>query len=143
MAKDAFYFSHDYNARNDEKILELRATYGAEGYGVFWMIIETMAENENTGLKRSLMAGLSLSYGIGKDKLCQIIESCLSIGLLYEKDGFLFSKRLFAHKELRLEKSAERSASGKLGAEKRWHSYNGAMAKDGKGKESTGKERVS
>mgnify|MGYP001572489914 CR=1 FL=1 len=35
MAKDTYYFSHDYNARNDEKILELRVKYGAEGYGLF------------------------------------------------------------------------------------------------------------
>ena len=26
-----FYFRHDYNARNDEKLLMLRAEFGAEG----------------------------------------------------------------------------------------------------------------
>ena len=32
--KDAYFFSHDCNARNDPKILALRSVYGAEGYGV-------------------------------------------------------------------------------------------------------------
>ena len=44
MSKDTFWFKHDYNARNDEKILELRSIHGAEAYGVYWMIVETMAD---------------------------------------------------------------------------------------------------
>lgn len=134
MSKDSFYFSHDYNARNDEKILELRSTYGAEGYGVFWMMVETMAENKNAGMNRLLVGGLSLSYGIPKDKLCLILEFCISVGLFYEDDGVIFSKRLQVHRELRL----ERSEAGKLGAEKRWHSHNGAIANQCKGKERKG-----
>ncbi len=31
--KDAYYFPHDCNARNDPKILALRSVFGAEGYG--------------------------------------------------------------------------------------------------------------
>ena len=64
MAKDSFWFKHDYNARNDEKVLELRSVYGAEGYGVFWMLVESMAETEIGGLKASLIGGLSLGYGV-------------------------------------------------------------------------------
>ena len=72
MAKDTYYFSHDYNARNDEKILELRSEFGAEGYGVFWMIVETMAENENGGIKASLIGGLSLAFGVTKETIKKI-----------------------------------------------------------------------
>jgi hypothetical protein len=32
------YFSHDANARHDEKILELRAELGWEGYGTFGLM---------------------------------------------------------------------------------------------------------
>ena len=31
--KDAYFFSHDCNARNDPKILALRSVYGARGTG--------------------------------------------------------------------------------------------------------------
>lgn len=36
MAKN--WFPHDYFAKDDQKILELRAQYGAKGYGIWWMI---------------------------------------------------------------------------------------------------------
>ena len=38
--KNTFYFSHDYNARNDIKIKKLIAKHGYLGYGIFWAIIE-------------------------------------------------------------------------------------------------------
>lgn len=116
MAKETFYFTHDYNARNDDKVLELRSIHGAEGYGVFWMVVETMAENSNGGIKVSLIGGLSLGYGVAKDTLMGIFNTCIKIGLFYEKDGFYFSKRMLSHKELR----NKLSLSGKAGAEKRW-----------------------
>lgn len=142
MAKDTFYFSHDYNARNDEKILELRASYGAEGYGIFWMIVETMAETENGGIKLSLIGGLSLGYGVAKDRLSMVINACLDLGLFYKSDDnepYIFSKRLLTHKELR--KSL--SKNGSDGAKKRWGGDGGAIAPpmQRKGKENKGKIR--
>lgn len=116
MAKDTFYFQHDFNARNDEKILELRACYGAEGYGIFWMIVETMAENENGGVKASLMAGLSLGYGVAIGRLSEIISTCLNVGLFVEKDGYYFSNRLLKYKEFR----KSMSHFGREGSQKRW-----------------------
>ena len=133
--KDTFYFLHDYNARNDDKILELRSIYGVEGYGVFWMIVETMAENSNGGVKASLIGGLSLGYGVAKDRLLAIFKTCIEIGLFYEKEGNYFSKRMLTHKELR----NKLSDAGKAGAEKRWGSYSlpntPPNAKERKGKE--------
>ena len=38
------YFSHDSNARNDERIIRLRMKYGAAGYGVFFMVLERMRD---------------------------------------------------------------------------------------------------
>lgn len=131
MAKETFYFTHDYNARNDDKILELRSLSGAEGYGIFWMIVETMAENSNGGVKATLIGGLSLGYGVAKDTLLGVFKNCLDIGLFYEKEGFYFSKRMLTHKELR----TKLSESGKAGAEKRWGGYSPPNAKERKGKE--------
>lgn len=122
MAKDSFWFKHDYNARNDEKILELRSVYGAEAYGVYWMIIESMAETGCGGIKSNLIGGLSLGYGVAKDKLIAIIKYCLEIGLFYEEDGFYFSKRMVKHKQER----EVFSINGKIGAENRWKN-GGAM----------------
>lgn len=47
MSKDAYYFSHDSNARNDEKMLAVRMRFGAEGYGIYFMIIERLRESRD------------------------------------------------------------------------------------------------
>jgi len=44
--KKAYYFSHDYGARNDEKITKLLQQEGWEGYGLFWALIEKLYEND-------------------------------------------------------------------------------------------------
>ena len=46
--KETWYFSHDYNARDDEKIKNLVYKKGMEGYGVFWCIIEDLYQNEGS-----------------------------------------------------------------------------------------------
>lgn len=115
MAKDSFWFKHDYNARNDEKILELRSLHGAEAYGIYWMIVETMADNDNGGIKASLMGGLSQGYGVLKPRLIEVIKCCIEVELLYENDGYYFSSRMLRHKEER----KFYSEMGKVGAETR------------------------
>ena len=47
MSKDTFYFSHDYNSRNDEKIKSLLRKHGMQGYGLFWALIEDLYNNAN------------------------------------------------------------------------------------------------
>lgn len=126
MPKDTFYFQHDYNARNDEKILELRSRFGAEGYGVFWMIVETMAEDKNGGLNSDLIGGLSLGYGVAKAKLSKIFECCVELGLLKKIDGKYVSDRLLEYKKFR----KSMAKFGKEGAQKRWggHSHPNAQS---------------
>lgn len=117
MAKDGrFWFDHDYQARNDDKILELRAEFGAEGYGVFWMLIETMADSENAAIKFSLIGGLAHGYGVTKPKLCDIVNFCVGIELLIKEDGFISSNRIRNHKIYR----KELSEKNKGNADKRW-----------------------
>lgn len=49
MKKDAYYFSHDSNARSDEEIIALRMKQGWQGYGLYWAIIEKL--RDSTGYK--------------------------------------------------------------------------------------------
>lgn len=124
---DKFYFQHDYNARNDQKLLELRAEHGAEGYGIWWMIAETLAEQD--GIDSHAIGGLSLGFGVAKSKLEEVIETCTSLGLLYEKDGVLRNKRMDDHKKFR----KKLSKAGKKGAQNRWNSTPGNGESDGDG----------
>lgn len=116
MAKDTFYFSHDYNARNDPKILELRSEYGMEGVGIYWCLIETLAEQENGYIIASLMGGLSVGFSIPKGMLIGIVDFMVKIDLLCKDEIGFYSRRMMEHKRLR----KTLSDKGKEGAEKRW-----------------------
>jgi hypothetical protein len=155
--KDSYYFSHDSNARNDEKILMLRAEHGWEGYGIFWALIETMFENEETCLNHNRIKGIALSYNIDITLLQNVIDTCIK-EKLFESDGEKFwSNSLRRRKAKFLELREKRSNAGKKGAEARWYSndekekgkgemanawqtHSIAIAKNGKGKESTVKK---
>jgi hypothetical protein len=137
MAKDSFWFKHDYNARNDEKILELRSIHGAEAYGIYWMIVETMADNNNGGINASLMGGLSGGYGVLKPRLCEIIKCCIEVGLFYEEEGYYFSNRMLRHKEER-KFFSEQGKRGVQIREKRRGAYGGLK----RGEERRGKEII-
>ena len=40
------YFPHDINARNSSKLIRLRMKHGAEGYGVYFMILERLRDED-------------------------------------------------------------------------------------------------
>lgn len=135
--KNAFYFQHDCNARNDEKILMLRSEYGAEAYAAFFMILETMSEASSCEINRVAIGGLSLGYGIPKDRLTQIIDYSVQIGLLEESQaGAISSPRMKQHLAFR----QSLKDAGRAGAEKRWSLSHENRVANGKGKERKGKD---
>ncbi len=154
--KNSYYFSHDSNARNDEKILMLRADHGWTGYGIFWALIETMFESEETCIKHDRIKGIALGFNMDITLLESIIYTCIEENL-FESDGDTFwSNSLRRRKAKFLELKEKRSKAGKKGAEARWDNVNNnnekeedngnaianawqthgnVIAKDGKGKE--------
>ena len=129
--KESFYFSHDYNARNDDKILEIRDKYKNDGYAVFFYCLETMAERGDGYLIPSLLGGLSLSYGVGKEWLLEFLEFCVKIGIFKKDDKGYYNSRMIDHINFR----AKLSQAGTEGAKKRWGGYSTPNAKERKGKE--------
>lgn len=113
--KEAYYFSHDANARHDDKILELRAEFGWEGYGLFWAIIETLRDCSNYTFPSNAKAGLALSLSIDKTKLEKFISACLELRLLIEDDGFFYSESLMKRMEDIDEKRRKRAEAGRKG----------------------------
>ena len=75
MSKDAYYFSHDSNARNDQRLIKLRRKYGAEGVGIYWMIIEILREQEEyqLGLDNDTIENLAYDLRVEQEKLEDII----------------------------------------------------------------------
>lgn len=146
--KEAYYFSHDSNARNDEKILMLRAEHGLEGYGAYWILIEMMFESADTSLCHDKVKGIAYSNNIDITVLQQIIDTAIAEGL-FDSDGVKFwSESLRRRKDIYRQSKQQKSDAGKKGMAKRWGYNNTVITEDNeditkhnKGKERKGKEK--
>ena len=112
------FFQHDFSARNDEKLLELRAEYGAEGYGVFWLLLELMAENDGA-LNNDKLKSISFSINVDFKTVQSIVDFCIESNLFSNIGTDLSSKRLDEHLDRISEKRKQQSLAGKRSAEKR------------------------
>lgn len=120
--KEAYYFSHDSNARNDEKVLMLRADHGWEGYGIYWALVEMMFENTETALSHSKVKGIAISYNIDITLLKGVINTCISEGLFDSDEHTFWSESLRRRKAYYHESKMKKSEAGKKGMAKRWGS---------------------
>ena len=133
MSKDTFYFSHDYNSRNDEKIKFLLRKHGFNGYGLFWAIIEDLYNNANA--LRTDYEGIAYDFRV--DVL--LIES-----IIKDFDLFVFEGDTFGSLSVqkRIDERDSKSVKARESAHKRWTNAN-AMQSQCEGnaiKESKGKE---
>lgn len=112
MKKDSYYFSHDYNARNDFKCLFLRQQLGMEGYGIYWFLIESLAESGGL-LPLKIIPVLSMQMQVQDVKVHAVINN---FDLFIVNEEAFFSMRLNNHLEVR----NVLSESGKKGAIARW-----------------------
>ena len=118
MAKDTFYFSHDYNARNDSKIKKLLSKHGYLGYGLFWAIIEELYNNANA---------LPLDYeSIAFDlrSTHDLVKSVIHDFSFFKFDGETFGS---SSVEKRLIERNKKSQKARESAFKRWDSNANAL----------------
>lgn len=88
------YFSHDTNARNDEKVIKLRMRHGAAGYGIYFMILERLAESSDHTASRSYEA---LAFDLHED--ADLIKSVVEdFDLFFLEDDCFWS--LSMHRRL-------------------------------------------
>lgn len=83
------YYLHDSNSFNDEKITELFISFGYEGLGLFYTILEKLAQQEKPIKTNVLKAQLK----VGK-KLQKCWEFMESIELISSNNGETFNKQL-------------------------------------------------
>jgi cell fate (sporulation/competence/biofilm development) regulator YlbF (YheA/YmcA/DUF963 family) len=133
MSKDTFYFSHDYNSRNDEKIKFLIRKHGLLGYGLFWSIIEDLYNNANA--LRTDYEGIAYDYRIDVSIVTSVIN---------DFDLFVFDAEHFGSLSVqkRIDERDSKSVKARESAHKRWTNANamqsqceGNAIKERKGKE--------
>ena len=120
MKDKSYYFQHDCNARQDEKILALRMKHGWEGYGLYWALIERLRESDNY----SCVCDYNLiAYDLRSDanKIKSIIEDFRLFDFATDKNRgkLLYSRRLLEDMNLKDDAREAKVEAGKKGAEAR------------------------
>ena len=124
--KDAYYFSHDSNAKDDPKCVLLIEQLGLEGYGIYWVLVEILREQDEYRYPLSLVPAMARRYNTTTEKMRTVI---MQYGLFsIENDEFFYSDSLLA----RMDKKAAISAARKENAFKRWGDNANVMQLDSK-----------
>ena len=144
--KDAYYFSHDSNARNDTKILSMRCDYGLEGYGMYWMIVEILRDEAGYKLKldKCTYRALAMQMHSKPDAVEKFVDDCINEYGLFVSDDHAFWAESLLRRMGKLEDIREKR---KAAANKRWnnekdmqvHSKSNASAMQDNAKERKGK----
>ena len=153
MSKDAYYFPHDSNAKDDPKCVLLIEQLGMEGYGIYWMLIETLREQPDYTYPVANIPALGRRYNTTAEKVKTVV---CNYGLFTVKDDkIFFSDSLNRRMLVFEEKRAKRSEAGRLGNAARWKKsqtdrnaitmrsqFIASKVKKSKEKESIGKESM-
>lgn len=116
--KETFYFTHDYNARQDPKIKNLIRKHGILGYGIFWAIVEDLYQNANA-LRLDCEC---IAFDLRTD--CELVESIIKdFDLFVIKDGYFGSLSV----QRRTDERDARSSKARISAFARWNKDANAM----------------
>lgn len=108
------YFSHDSNARNSDKLIPLRSEMGAEGYGIYFMLLERLREEPDyTSVKDYNMLAFDLRVDAAKIK--RVIEGFRLF--VFTEDGKYFYSEGFCK---RMNHKDEKSEKARQSVLKKW-----------------------
>lgn len=114
IMKDAFYFPHFSGARNDRKIKRLRKELHAEGYGIYFMILEILRDQADFSFPMDDLDLLADDLNTSEQKVRVVI---CNYGLFEVNDSNCFWSPKFVQY---LQPYLEKSARGKEAARARW-----------------------
>jgi len=114
MSKDAYYFSHDSNAKDDPKCTMLIEQLGLEGYGIYWVLIETLRDQPSYKYPVILISALSRKYNTTAEKMKTVINS---YGLFTVDENDFFSISLLE----RMGKFENKREQSRIAANMRWN----------------------
>lgn len=113
MSKEAYYFSHDANAKDDPKIVQVVDDLGLEGYGIFWVLVETLRNQPTYRYPLKLIPSLARKYNSTSAKIEVVVKN---YGLFQIENEEFFSLSLNKRMELKEAKSLKARES----ANERW-----------------------
>lgn len=117
MPKDTFWFSHDYNARNDRKIAALVREYKSAGYGIYWCTAEMLHE-ENGKLEFDDLTFGAIAKDLNEEPefIKEVLQKCIDkFKLFYVSDNNLTASRVQKNLENKEDNRQIKSDAGRLG----------------------------
>jgi hypothetical protein len=138
MQKEAFYFPHFSNARHDRKIRRLRKELGIEGYGIYFMLLETLRDQHDFMYPLADCDLLAEEFGTSDAKIKTVI--CNYELFDFEEDGKFFSPKMLVYLEPYFKMREQRIQAGKASAVKRMLNDRSTTVQQSKVKESKVKE---
>jgi hypothetical protein len=114
MRKEAYYFSHDSNAKDDPKSSLLIEELGLEGYGIYWVLIEILRDQPNYSYPLKMLPIIARKYNTTTPKVETVIRN---YGLFIINEDAFFSLSL----NLRMEQKEAKSLKAKESVTARWN----------------------
>lgn len=118
MSKDAYYFPHDYNAKDDPKCERLLYEMGQEGYGIFWTLIEVLRAQPDYTYPIANLPIIARKYNADEDKMRKVIYGYELFVVIDDK--IFYSNSLNRRMEVIDNRRRRQSVGGKNGNAKRW-----------------------
>ena len=123
------WFKHDINSLADDRLSALVQEHGAEGYAVFYSIVEALYANEGSPLDRLSLKRIAKDFGLSFQKVVEIADYASS-----DECGGLLHKRGDGYSSERVCKAIEENEAivraKKEAAYKRWQKHKGASNAD-------------
>jgi len=117
MQKDAYYFPHFCNARHDRKIKRLRKELGLEGYGIYFMLLETLREQQDLMYPIEDIDLLAEEFGTSEQKIRVVI--CNYELFQLDPEQKFFSPKMLIYLEPYFKMKEQRREAGLKSAAKR------------------------
>jgi hypothetical protein len=138
MQKEAFYFPHFSNARHDRKIRRLRKELGIEGYGIYFMLLETLRDQHDMMYPLADCDLLAEEFGTSDAKIKTVL--CNYELFDFDIDNRFFSPKMLVYLEPYFKMKEQRIVAGKASAAKRLLNDRSTTVQQSKVKESKVKE---
>jgi hypothetical protein len=114
--KDAYWFTHDSNAKDDPKCILMIEDIGPEGYGIFWILIETLRDQPDYKYPLSLLPALARRHNTNPDTVSKVVRE---YGLFEVEEEIFYSPSLMGRMKPLAIQRENASKAGKISAERR------------------------
>ncbi len=136
------YFPHDYGTRHKKKMAAMRKEKKMRGYGLFWVIVEMLHEDDARWMDLDELTYISIAAQAEESPkfVQEFVDACINRYKVFIQEQNRFTTaRVLRNIDIRMGISESRSEAGKKGAEARWQNMASANGKDGEAIANDGK----